>query len=69
MKIVVTKNLDSMQIFGQTFLGRVRFLMKLGTEANSNMLNLMVLFNFSALDRNIFFGEGKFGPKSQSCLR
>ena len=29
--------------------------MKLGAETNSNMLNLMVLFNFSASDRKYHF--------------
>ena len=43
--------------------------MKFGTQTNSSMQNLMVMFTFSIFDRKYFLGEGgavgkgKFGPK------
>ena len=42
--------------------------MKLGTETNSNMLNLMMMMVICpALDKKyIFFGS--FGPKNKNCL-
>ena len=55
LKMVVPKNQNSL------------FKMKVGIQANSNMLNSMVKFTFPDLDRKISFWS-KCGRKNKNCL-
>ena len=56
-----------------SFLGKIgsknqncQFILKFGTQTNSNMRNSMAMFNFCAFYLELPF-LGKFGPKNQNC--